>query len=178
LKVLHIRQSGSDSVHHIPWYLDDDRALDVSEATDAASPLSGMSLFSSWASSGAPSPAGEPDDVDAGRDAEGVAASTNRARVSHPSLRPGFRRFVEWAFGPQGVGSLRLVVFGDLAYGGRRPRNNLIICRNTADGGNSGFQIIDWNSLEGNREVLGEYRDALRACPIEPLYEPAISHFF
>jgi hypothetical protein len=154
------------------WALDDSRAVDVSEATDVASPLSGMSMFSSSpASSGAPSAAGEPDHVDAGRDAEGVAASANRARVLHPSLRPVFRRFVEWAFGPQGVGSLRLVVFGNLAYGGRSPKDNLIIRRSTADGGSSNFQIIDWNSLEGNREVLGEYRDALRACPIEPLYQ-------
>jgi hypothetical protein len=172
LKVLHIRRSTSDFGRYMSWALDDSRAVDVSEAADAASPLSGMSMFSSSpASSGAPSAAGEPDHVDAGRDAEGVAASANRARVLHPSLRPVFRRFVEWAFGPQGVGSLRLVVFGNLAYGGRRPQDNLIICRNTANGGSSNFQIIDWNSLEGNREVLGEYRDALRACPIEPLYQ-------
>ncbi len=101
---------------------------------------------------------------------DGVAASTDFAKVVHPGLRPEFCRFAEWIFGPQGVGSLHLVVFGDFAYGGRKQQNNLVLCRNTADGGNSNFRIID-HEYGHEAEILNEYRDVLGVCPMEPLLE-------
>lgn len=172
--MLHIRQSRPNlGGHYTSWAVGDDRAVDVPDTVDAVSPVSGMSTLSSRASSEIPDQAGEPDGVDnTGGDAEGGAGNTGReGGVVEPSLRPEFRRFAEWVFGPQGVGSLQLIVVGDLAYGDRAPRHNLIIRRSITDGGISDFRVISHDNLVGELEVLGEYRDALEACPVEPLLE-------
>ena len=90
----------------------------------------------------------------------------------HPTLRPEFCQFAEWAFGPQGIGSLCLVVYGDFAYGrSRDPGLNLergkilILCRDTSDRAKRNFRVVREDSPQAR--ILDEYRDALGACPIE-----------
>ena len=89
--------------------------------------------------------------------------------MTHSVLRPKFRRFVEWIFGPQGVRSLHLLMFGDFAHGSREPLNNLVLCRNTAGGGSGNFRIV--HEYDHVAEIYDKYSDVLGVCPIEPLLE-------
>ena len=86
-------------------------------------------------------------------------------------LRSELRRFAEWIFGPQGVVSLHLVAFGDFAYDGRKPGNNLGLCRNTTGGGDSNFYIV--HEDDHFSEVFNDYSDVLGVCPMQPFLEVA-----
>lgn len=115
--------------------------------------------------SGITSPTSETEEVAPGPDEEDATAGGNEAGFGR-RLRDEFRRFVEWVFGPQGLASLQIVAFGDFAYGGRAAQNNLLFCRSTD--GRSNFRLLSESGTEWE-EVLDEYRNALEACPVEPL---------
>ncbi|KAJ6436651.1 Endonuclease/exonuclease/phosphatase [Purpureocillium lavendulum] len=81
-------------------------------------------------------------------------------------FRDKFRDFLKWVFGPDGIRSLHMIVFGDFAYGGRIAQKNVLLCRDF--GGNKGFRIIDAVDAEWI-EVRDEYRSTIEACPTEPI---------
>ncbi|KAK3300725.1 uncharacterized protein B0H64DRAFT_21776 [Chaetomium fimeti] len=90
-------------------------------------------------------------------------------------IRPEFKDFAEWAFGPQGIRSLQAIAYGDFSCSGRvgRPRRmeQLLLCRNAhvGDGENTNFRIV--RKDDPGVRVLDEYHDALQALPMEPLLE-------
>lgn len=89
-------------------------------------------------------------------------------------LRQQLRRLAEWAFGPDGIPSLKVIACGDYAYGGRPPdfeHFEVILCRPEA-GSEEGFRVLDRlddESREEREEIIDAYRDFLEACPVGPL---------
>lgn len=89
-------------------------------------------------------------------------------------LRPQLRRLAEWAFGSDGIPSLKFIAYGDYAYGGRSSdseRVDVILCRPKA-GSKKAFRILDRfdDRAKGERTaIIDGYRDFLEACPVEPL---------
>ncbi|KAF2966481.1 hypothetical protein GQX73_g7100 [Xylaria multiplex] len=79
-------------------------------------------------------------------------------------LRGRFRRFLEWAFGLDGLPSLQIVAFGDFAVSDAYSEYNIIACRDTKQSTN--FQIISPFHPK-MLTILSEYRDVLGACPSE-----------
>ncbi|KAK3299269.1 uncharacterized protein B0H64DRAFT_387927 [Chaetomium fimeti] len=146
LKVLHIRQPSPDS-----------RGSEMSWALGRGQVGRGSDITIQ-------SPPSEIDDVISGRCAETAAAAMFR-----PGLQPRFRQFAEGVFGPQGIGSLQFLVFGDYSFGGRRHDNRLIFCRDTAADRTSNFRILARN--ETDVAHLEEYRAAVRACPTRAFLE-------
>lgn len=110
----------------------------------------------------------EPEDSGSDEGSSGDEASESY------TLRPQLRRLAEWAFGPDGIPSLKAIACGDYAYGGR-PSNfehvDVILCRPEA-GSEEGFRILDRfddKSREEREEIIDAYRDFLEACPVDPL---------
>lgn len=83
-------------------------------------------------------------------------------------LRNEFRRFVDWVFGPEGIASLQIIIFGDFAYGGRvnLTRDNLVY-RRCIEGGNNHRLVSEYGAEWV--EVRDAYRNAVEACPVSPL---------
>ena len=84
-------------------------------------------------------------------------------------LRSDIRRLASWAFGPDGIPSLRVLLIGDFSYarGGRHPENNFILGRSTYEGRKHEFR-----RYHPDAEVPGLdecYRAAMGACPISRL---------
>lgn len=165
LKVLHVRQASTK----YKW------SVALRDINDAASDVPS----SSTSSGGHQNPASQPDGVDPERDADTADASQADSYDAflRARLRPKFTKFAEWAFGPQGIGSLRVIAFGDFGRGGRPGRTDseqidqLILSRNThaaGEGKHGNFRILSHDDAEA-RVFLDEYRDALEALPMEPL---------
>ncbi|TIC93708.1 hypothetical protein CH35J_009063 [Colletotrichum higginsianum] len=95
------------------------------------------------------------------------AVSVSQGTGAH-HLRPRFRRFAEWAFGPGGPPSLRAIAYGDFTHGGRDGEGNIIVCRSA--GGGAGFRECDRDSRQWD-DLVDEYRDMLEACPTQRLLD-------
>ncbi|KAF5597544.1 AAA family ATPase [Fusarium pseudoanthophilum] len=165
LKVLHIRQSASDLEQCKSWAINEDQILATSTTRSDILSESGESL--PWTDSGPTTPTGATQDVTFGPNAVEIATGNNGGSL-WPPLDHEFRQFVEWAFGPQGIASLDIVAFGDFAHGGRETRNNLLLSR--SNDATSKFQILDPYGRDFE-EVRDKYRDAMEACPVEPLFK-------
>lgn len=89
-------------------------------------------------------------------------------------LRPHLRNLAQWAFGPDGIPSLKFIACGDYAYGGRlsgSERVDVILCRPKA-GSKKAFRVLDRfddRAKEERTGIIDIYRDFLEACPVEPL---------
>ncbi|KAI1347338.1 hypothetical protein F5Y01DRAFT_295523 [Xylaria sp. FL0043] len=77
-------------------------------------------------------------------------------------LRTRSRRFLEWAFGLNGLPSLQVVAFGDFGMNDAHWKHNIIACRDTKE--STRFQIISEFDPKMHT-ILSEYGDVLRACP-------------
>jgi hypothetical protein len=161
LKVLHIRQTCSD-LRYFESMAIDNTPMEVT--SDAIS----IATLESWESE-------DLSDSGPGSDMEGIHpvpdAEISARRYETPSghrLKNKFCRFAEWVFGPQGIASLQVVVFGDFAHGGRMPSQNLLLCRSRQ--GRSKFRVLGGSDPELKR-VQAEYRKVLEACPVQPLSE-------
>lgn len=90
------------------------------------------------------------------------------------SLRPPLRHLAQWAFGPDGIPSLKFIACGDYAYGGRpsgSERVDVILCRPKV-GSKKAFRVpdrFDDKAKEERTGIIDMYRDLLEACPVEPL---------
>lgn len=104
---------------------------------------------------------------------EQEGGSSEQGTVSY-RLRPQLRRLAEWAFGPVGIASLKVIACGDYAYGGRllgSRRVDVILCRPEV-GSNEAFRVLDSfddRAKEERAGIIDMYRDFLGACPVEPL---------
>ena len=153
LKMLHIRQSGSDLEHYGSWA--------IKQASDTTiKSLSDCGNFSSATDSVATNSINEMEETPLASDLSGT--------VNKHRLRDEFRRFAEWVFGPQGIASLHIIAFGDFAHGGRATHNNLLLCRDSHESGS--FRLLRENESKW-AEIREEYRNMMEACPVEPLYE-------
>ncbi|KAF4501071.1 AAA family ATPase [Fusarium agapanthi] len=164
LKVLHIRQSALDLKQCDSWAIDEDAALASWNTRSDTSSETGE--FHSWTYSGPAATTGATEDVTFGRHAIKVATDNNEGCLG-PPLQHEFRQFAEWVFGPQGIASLDIVAFGDFAYGGREAMYDLLLSRSTD--ATSNFRILDRYGRDWE-EVPYKYRDAMEACPVEPLF--------
>ncbi|KAG8405735.1 hypothetical protein J3458_021673 [Metarhizium acridum] len=151
LKVLHIRQSGSDLKHYASW------AVEGQDRTSRQGSVASHDSMESlpWTDSSVTSLPTEMED----------ATVRHEAWLRH-RMRNEFCRFAEWVFGPYGISSLRIMAFGDFAYGGRSITNNFLFGRNTE--GNSHFRLLSEYEPEW-KNIRDEYRHALGACPVEAL---------
>lgn len=106
------------------------------------------------------------------------ASSSDNASVIYPlRLNEQLRRLAEWAFGPDGIPSLKVIACGDYAYGGRPSQKtdsvDVILCR-PKPGSQEGFRILtrfDDECREEREEIIDDYRDFLGACPVDPFFE-------
>jgi hypothetical protein len=96
-------------------------------------------------------------------------------------FRKNFHKLAQWAFGPQGFTSLRLIAYGDFSYDGRYALTNLFLARNV---GQLRYKVYSQNDLMGyNMDDLGSnderclsklierHFEMLSACPVDPLIE-------
>lgn len=140
LEVLHVRQSGLDLENYPNWAL-------ASEDSDESSDEDNQDECGD-----AHPPDPTPIDVDP---PEGEGCS---------GLRPSFVAFAQWAFGPAGIRSLRLLAVGDFTCDGRFKDGSLLLCRRDPppprDGG-AYFRRVDeegdarlWELYEREKHVL------------------------
>ncbi|KAK3896511.1 AAA family ATPase, partial [Staphylotrichum tortipilum] len=153
LKVLHIRQSRSRlGAFNVPW------ALFARSGLRLASPQSGSGNPIEWA-------AEEADGLDS---ASNIADPNNAddpspEKSEKPKLRPEFRQFAEWVFGPHGVHSLQLLVCGN--YTNNDSLYQVVLERSTAGEGNGLFR--DPIILFPQSKAVEAYRDLLGVCRVE-----------
>jgi len=91
-----------------------------------------------------------------------------------------FREFANWAFGPNGLPTLKLLAFGDFSYKGRFDDHNKLLCRHiqsirdlendTSQQGEDEL-ILRFRPVRGNDRELCDLIDRnaefLEACPTE-----------
>ena len=145
LKFLHIRQSSSD--------------LQYFKSLALRTPEAGTETSN------------EQDGTDQSSAAGTMSKTTNPGAHPRPPdmsrlLRGEFLDFAEWAFGPQGIRSLDIVIHGDFSHGGHMGLNNLMLLRN-GDGEN-GFNLLAKSDRRW-QDVVHRYRDVLEACPKDSL---------
>ncbi|KAM0256121.1 hypothetical protein ACHAQJ_005208 [Trichoderma viride] len=180
LKVLHIRQSVSDlerfpswTVSHSPVLAPSDRrspvTMDIGHVVDMDDymDIDGFMINDMFSCSDADSPISETRGFATGSGVtEAVAGRYQAPRV--PKLRKKFRPFVDWAFGPEGIASLQMIIFGDFAYGGRAGAENNCLYGRCTDG-TSNYRIVGRYETAW-KEVRDTYHNAIEACPSEPLF--------
>ncbi|CAG8961875.1 hypothetical protein HYFRA_00013675 [Hymenoscyphus fraxineus] len=74
------------------------------------------------------------------------------------------QRFVRWAFGEDGIPSLKVFAVGDFSYNGRFAKENLLVCR--ADDSIGGYRLLEKKDVE-LWELVEDSLDLLAACPRE-----------
>ncbi|KAK4139265.1 uncharacterized protein C8A04DRAFT_16008, partial [Dichotomopilus funicola] len=145
-KIVHVRQTGQ---HHTPGKDYKSRAL-----------LSANKL------------------VNQGIEVEKVTTTKGKVTVPYSDLQnvldPTFKKFLKLAFGPKGISSLQVVVFGDFShYRYGLFTHNLFICRSNKEEGAGGetFQVFDARDREHAErweEYLDPQEDFFIACPTGP----------
>lgn len=93
-------------------------------------------------------------------------------------LTEHFHDLAQWAFGPEGLSSLRVIAYGDFSHKGRYARSNLFLSRNV---GARRYRVhrhedmlggcLGGGELREERELVCKYVEMLEACPIDPLFE-------
>ncbi|KAF4452584.1 AAA family ATPase [Fusarium austroafricanum] len=88
-------------------------------------------------------------------------------------LVPQFYRFVQWAFGEEGIQSLQYILYGDFSRGESCDRTNLLFCRDDIDEDRvQDFRIIRETAAGPEWDyVKREYGSAMSCCPLDPLFE-------
>ena len=89
-------------------------------------------------------------------------------------LEPDFYNLAKWAFGPNGIHSLRVIAFGDFSYGERAGvLCNVILCRNDSQRRlmqQHNFHRVKMDEWEAH-DYLRKYTAALEACPVNSFME-------
>ncbi|PCG88103.1 Hypothetical protein PENO1_112120 [Penicillium occitanis (nom. inval.)] len=147
VKALHLRLSGRD------YQLCNMRQALLRRLDDPHNPycpddsLAGPSLDSSW------------ENTDLFEEANAMA-------VSH------LIRLADWAFGPEGVATLRILAYGDFSCGDRHKRQQAILVRVDPDSIGSPPQRRPYTVVSQHEvflETYKEVRDMVSACPLEAL---------
>ncbi|PVH92988.1 hypothetical protein DM02DRAFT_542422, partial [Periconia macrospinosa] len=83
----------------------------------------------------------------------------------------------QWAFGPKGLPSLEVIVYGDFSYEGRYAHSNVFLCRNAGlhqtqeqDMACKTFRHFSRGDRR-QRDLLNKYSSALAACPTGLLFQ-------
>lgn len=84
----------------------------------------------------------------------------NRAGAA---LKKDFTDLAEWAFGPRGIRSLRVIAYGEFALGYPWPGHSLFLVRNRRL--SEGYDVVQIESDLGRR-IRTEYKLTLEACPL------------
>jgi hypothetical protein len=102
--------------------------------------------------------------------------STEDAEYRPQKLTKSLHDLAQWAFGPRGLPSLNVIVYGDFSHQGRYAQSHVFLCRNTIlhenhDQDMAGqnyrhFPCGDW----GERDQLEKFSNMLAACPTSPLF--------
>ncbi|KAK3897443.1 AAA family ATPase, partial [Staphylotrichum tortipilum] len=156
LKVLHIRQSRSMlDAFDVPWALFPSRSR--RSRLRLASPQSGSGNPIEWASE-------EADGLDSANSTADPkdADDPSPEKSEEPKLRPEFRQFAEWVFGPHGIRSLQLLVCGN--YANNNWPYRVVLERSTGGEGNGLFR--DPILRLQRSEAVEAYRDLLGVCPV------------
>jgi hypothetical protein len=157
LQVLHIRQSGSDLEHFASWGIR--RGCD-------------------------PSDSGSDDDsfeIDMPGDSQSSQNKSNDGSLfeddEFPEIRKTLQDFAEWAFGPKGIPSLRVIAYGDFSYEGRFSLNNVLLCKAASSTKMRRQDVAcpNFRRIADNDRPLWalvhKYSNVLEACPNDPLLE-------
>lgn len=92
-----------------------------------------------------------------------------------PSLKKSFVDFAQWVFGPTGIGSLRLLAYGDFSHGGRFAENTLLLCRRgLSPGAEVSDRFLRFREVRKGGDVelwelFKREEHVLSACPCDPL---------
>ncbi|KAK3897012.1 f-box-like domain-containing protein [Staphylotrichum tortipilum] len=158
LKVLHIRQSTTLlKAFEVPWALSMDPLKRY--GLPLASPQSGSVNPIEWA-------AGEADGLDSANntttDRTDADDPSSRKPNRKPKLRPEFRQFAEWVFGPHGVRSLQLLVCGN--YANDDWLRQVVLERSPGGEGNGLFR----DPIVGSHrpKSVEAYRDLFEVCRV------------
>lgn len=131
--------------------LDTEIEIEVNGTSEALAPF-----LPSGSSSGTGASASESDDGGRKREDE------------RRPFQPKFRHFANWVFGPNGIPSVQVVVYGDFANDNRGQRTNIVLCRSLDEA--MAFRSLRFFERDC-QEALRPYLEELKACPAGPLLE-------
>jgi len=103
--------------------------------------------------------------------AEGSPDTDNNNQL--PELREELHDFAQWALGPDGFSSLRVIAFGDFSYGRRFSRTNVLLCKTQLEqqeAAGLSFRRLRSDDQE-LLDLLEKYSNVLEACPTDSLFE-------
>ncbi|PVH91917.1 hypothetical protein DM02DRAFT_635787 [Periconia macrospinosa] len=98
-------------------------------------------------------------------------------------LTKSLHDLAQWAFGPKGLPSLEVIVYGDFSYEGRYVHSNVFLCRNVGlhqiSEQHMVYKTFRHFSRDGRRQrdlllvraLLDKYSSTLAACPTGPLLQ-------
>jgi hypothetical protein len=109
----------------------------------------------------------------------GIMTRTSSRRASHPwsekdnpsQLAPEMHSFAQWAFGPKGLPSLRVLAFGRFSDESQHLQYDVLLCRDPSSSDGQSFRCVDIKTDQLGRDVFEQYGDFLQACPY-PFYDP------
>ena len=83
--------------------------------------------------------------------------------------------FASWAFGSQGIQSLRVIAFGDFSYDGRYSKGNVLLGRASESMAMGAQADRNYRPFDKDRqphmELFEKYLNVLEACPTDSLLE-------
>ncbi|KAL9617654.1 MAG: hypothetical protein Q9160_007571 [Pyrenula sp. 1 TL-2023] len=157
LKLVHLRQSGPDFAFVPNWGVEHKHGGDIEcgpidDSTELGSPQAEI--------------------------ADSIRKPEASSHKSHKVVTDRLHEFAQWAFGPEGIKSLRIIAFGDFSHNGRWASNNMMLCRQNEPAGNEAFDYKRYRELGNDdqnlRNVLERYMHVLEACPALPVLDPII----
>ncbi|KAF2193898.1 hypothetical protein K469DRAFT_549029 [Zopfia rhizophila CBS 207.26] len=146
LRVIHIRQSGTDLKHYVSW--------GIQRSSDALN--KGVEL----------------DTPTTTRSCQ-IGGSDEYEPLELTKL---LHDLAQWVFGPKGLPSLEVIVCGDFFYKGRYAQSNVFLCRNVGlrvreqDMAGQTFRHFSRDDL-WQRNLLNKYSNILAACPASPFFQ-------
>ncbi|KAF2121048.1 hypothetical protein BDV96DRAFT_595428 [Lophiotrema nucula] len=87
--------------------------------------------------------------------------------VIYWTLERDVNEFVEWAFGPEGIPSLRIIACGDFSYDGRYEDSRILLCRSETQGEDGMCYRHVQDEDHALNDLVERYSDMLEACPTE-----------
>lgn len=87
----------------------------------------------------------------------------------------GLAEFANWAFGPRGIQSLRLILFGDFCWHGEYKHTHVLLERASELTRPESHRDMYFRIMRTDAEPLlgfsDKYKDAMEACPSTPLLD-------
>src|SRR4051794_7591845 len=108
LRVLHVRQSGPDLVRRTSWGIQPDTEVSLPTRSESVSTKNYQCRIPQcdW----------------------GVAVDEPSSNY-HGGLTMELHELGQWAFGPEGISSLRVLAFGDFSHKGRFAKSSVLLCK-------------------------------------------------